>query len=61
MGFFSWLTSDTKESIVSRYADHYRQQDVYLLQPGKKKNIKESRYEGYGCSEALMPMNGLPA
>lgn len=46
MGFFSWLTSDTKESIRNRY--HKRKAlPVYLITPENEK-IYEPKYEGYG-------------
>ena len=46
MGFFSWLTADTKESIRNIHAGDCR--TVYLLQPGTKPNIEELMYGGYG-------------
>ena len=47
MGYFSWLTGDTKESISN--SDSCRgAQTVYLLQPNGQDAIKESDYEGYG-------------
>ena len=46
MGLFSWLTSDTKESIRNRY--HKRKAlPVYLITPENEK-IYEPKYEGYG-------------
>jgi len=45
MGFFSWTTADTNESIMNSYTDECR--TVYLLQPGRRP-IKEEEYEGYG-------------
>lgn len=47
MGFFSWLTSDTKKSIASRYSVK-RTKTVYLLQPNGGSPIQEDDYEGYG-------------
>ena len=46
MGFFSWLTADTEESIRNIHAGDCR--TVYLLQPGTKPNIEELMYGGYG-------------
>lgn len=46
MGFFSWLTSDTEESIANVHTGQSR--PVYLLQPGGKEPICEPAYAGYG-------------
>jgi len=46
MGFFSWRTSDTNEPIYNQHTEGCR--PVYLLQPGKKPNIQEPSYDGYG-------------
>ena len=46
MGFFSWQTADTKESIANVYTGHCR--PVYLLQPNGKPPIYEPEYAGYG-------------
>jgi len=46
MGFFSWLTADSKESIKNAYTDQFR--PVYLLQPDGEPPILEPAYEGYG-------------
>lgn len=46
MGFFSWITSDTKRSISNRYSNRDTF-TVYLLCPDGSK-IKEDDYEGYG-------------
>lgn len=43
MGYFSWLTADSKKSIRVN-----KKQKVYLLQPNGKPPIEESWYEGYG-------------
>lgn len=43
MGLFSWITSDTNESIR---VDGPR--PVYLLQPGSLPNIEQDVYGGYG-------------
>ena len=47
MGFFSWVTADTGESIPNLYTG-LPMRPVYLLQPGGRPPIKESAYEGYG-------------
>lgn len=47
MGFFSWLTSDSKESIRNIHTGENR--TVYLLQPDGAKPIREDGYEGYGA------------
>ena len=46
MGFFSWLTSDTRKSISNRYSRR-RALPVYLVTPDNE-HIFEKRYEGYG-------------
>lgn len=43
MGYFSWLTSDTKESIRV-----HKEKKVYLLQPNGLPPIEEPCYAGYG-------------
>ena len=51
MGFFSWKTADTNESILNRFAceDHgIPVKTVYLLQPNGLPPIEETSYEGYG-------------
>lgn len=49
MGFFSWLTADTQESIPCIYADHPNSgRPVYLIQPAGKPPIREDSYEGHG-------------
>lgn len=50
MGFFSWLTADTQESIAvsdSTHPDH-PPRAVYMLQPDGAPTIAEPSYEGYG-------------
>lgn len=47
MGFFSWLTADTQESIGNIYSNKHRAGGVYLLCPDGTK-IHEPSYEGYG-------------
>lgn len=46
MGFFSWKTSDTKESISNIHSNRGTF-PVYVLCPDGKK-IKEENYNGYG-------------
>lgn len=46
MGFFSWITSDTKEPIRNRYSSAGAL-PVYLLCPDGTK-LYEDNYEGYG-------------
>ena len=46
MGYFSWITSDTKRSICNRASDR-ETFDVYFLCPDGSK-IKEEDYAGYG-------------
>ncbi|KLV03530.1 hypothetical protein ABT56_19065 [Photobacterium aquae] len=48
MGFFSWKTADSKESIANAYANHENSgRVVYLLQPNDEP-IPEPKYNGYG-------------
>lgn len=44
MGFFSWKTADTDESIANLHSD----KPVYLIQPNGQPAIKECSYQGYG-------------
>jgi hypothetical protein len=46
MGFFSWKTSDTKETIWNIYTG--KSKPVYLLMPEGRPNIGEPAYDGYG-------------
>lgn len=49
MGFFSWLTSDTKESIANIHSGHENAgRTVYMLQPDGKPPVAECAYNGYG-------------
>lgn len=49
MGFFSWKTADSKESIANMHAVHPNSaRTVYMLQPNGKEPIIERFYEGYG-------------
>ncbi len=47
MGFFSWKTADTAESIPAA-ASGRAMRPVYLLQPNGQSPIKEDCYEGHG-------------
>ena len=48
MGFYSWKTADSNESIANIHSDHPNaSKPIYLLQPEGQKPIKESRYNGY--------------
>ena len=47
MGFFSFKTDDTKESIWNRYSGH-PVKAVYLVNPLTGEYWKESSYDGYG-------------
>lgn len=61
MGLFSWLTSDTNESIRV-----FGPRPVYLLQPNGEPPLEQPVYEGYGvfggvdAYEWLADMNGVP-
>ena len=49
MGFFSWRTADTNESIANAYSEHPNaHRKAYLLQPNGKLPVEEPDYEGYG-------------
>lgn len=49
MGFFSWRTADTQESIANDYVSHPNTgKKVYLLQPNNMQPIESTGYEGYG-------------
>jgi len=45
MGFSSFLTSDTEESILNVYTGLSRR--VYMLQPNGLEHIVEEAYQGY--------------
>lgn len=47
MGFFSWQTGDTKESIANVHTWKHRKEGVYLLLPDGTK-IHEPEYQGAG-------------
>lgn len=48
MGMFSWLTSDTQESIIAWPFNKGEQRTVYMLRPNGEAPIAEPQYEGYG-------------
>ena len=49
MGFYSWKTADTKESIANIHSGHKNaDKSSYLLQPNGKSSFEENYYEGYG-------------
>ncbi|KJG37692.1 hypothetical protein UA32_12065 [Photobacterium angustum] len=50
MGFSSFLTSDTKESIFNKYT--LNNKTVYLLMPNNEQNIKLFNYNGYHTFES---------
>lgn len=67
MGFFSWITQDSNESILNSYCcseQHLPMITVYMTD-NKGKVWKEENYEGYGVFggkdyyELLAEMNGL--
>jgi hypothetical protein len=49
MGFYSWRTADTKESIhnVESATPHTLKGSIYLLQPNGEPPIQENAYAGY--------------
>jgi len=47
MGFFSWKTCDTQESIANDYSNG-DVQTVFLLKPDGQSPVKEAAYDGYG-------------
>jgi hypothetical protein len=65
MGFFSWLTQDTGESIANRYSN--RKTFTVYMTDNKGNRWKEEDYEGYGVFggkdyyELVAEMNGLPS
>ncbi|MCP3675180.1 MAG: hypothetical protein GY829_12015, partial [Gammaproteobacteria bacterium] len=48
MGFFSWITSDTNESIINIHSVDNKARPVYLIQPKGRAAIEEREYDGYG-------------
>jgi hypothetical protein len=63
MGFFSWITSDTQESISNVYSDKGAL-PVYVIWPDNSFQYEE-KYEGYGVFngvdvyERIAEINGL--
>ena len=63
MGFYSWMTADTKESIANRHSNRCVFSVVMVLPDGRK--FLEENYEGYGkfggkdYYEALAEINGM--
>ena len=47
MGYFTWKTADTGETIWNE-ASRQGARTVYLLQPGGEAPLREDSYEGYG-------------
>jgi hypothetical protein len=67
MGFFSWMTADTNESVANCHSDHSNANKTpYLLQPNGEPSLGGEVYEGYGCFgdtdayEWLADINELP-
>ncbi|WP_166256017.1 hypothetical protein [Marinobacter salicampi] len=58
MGFYSYKTADTKESIANQHSVR-ELRPVYLLQPGGKPPIEEQVYDGYGVFGGVNAMNWL--
>jgi len=63
MGFFSWITQDTEESIANVYSSQFKGKHVYMMD--NQENVwTEKTYEGYGIFggkdyyELLAEMNG---
>ena len=48
MGFFSWLTADTEESIPVAISPRHKGRTVYMLQPGDEPALAEDDYRGDG-------------
>lgn len=66
MGFFSWLTADTKEPVANVHSEHPNgKRSPYIIQPNGKPPIGGTPYEGYGeiggvdAYEWLAHINGL--
>lgn len=58
MGFSSWLTADTKESIPNIHSGR-PMKTVYLLQPHGQPAIKLDSYNGYGKFGDFSPYEWL--
>ena len=64
MGFFSWITQDTKRSISNRYSS--RPPFPVTMTDNRGNRWHETGYDGYGVFggkpyyELLAEMNGLP-
>lgn len=49
MGYFSYLTADTKETVPNIYSRHpYKDRSVYILQPEGKEPIETKGNDGHG-------------
>ena len=64
MGFYSWKTADTDESIWNTYTDKCK--PVYLLQPNGDPPLSEPAYGGYGSfggvdANVWLAQHNLPA
>jgi len=63
MGFFSFLTTDTKQPIINRHSEGFNSQVVYLIDDDGNE-WKECNYDGYGTFggmdiyELIAKMNG---
>lgn len=66
MGFFSWNTADTQESIPNNLSGQFNGRVVFMLQPNGAPVITESAYKGYGVFGGVdafiwLAENNLPA
>jgi hypothetical protein len=64
MGFFSWKTADTDESIANVHTGNHK--TVFLLQPDGAEPIEDRAYDGYGRFggvgrpvTAVLPVEGV--
>lgn len=46
MGYYSWLTCDTNESVANAHTNNC--QTVYMLKPNGNSSVKEDSYAGFG-------------
>ena len=54
MGYFSWLTADTKDSVANNDSVHPNaHRTPYLLQPNGEPAIGGEEYEGYGVFDGI--------